>query len=351
MSSVAIELNDAGVAIAKDGALLRESPGYALVDGDRVLVGTEAQRKARLQPRHVHSEFWERLGSDPLPRPSRLARCQADLARAHLAHLWGPLSEDCDSVIFAVPGSFSRTQLGLLLGIAQSISIPVVGMVDGAVAGIPDFTPKAEGRGSRRAGSDAKLLHIDLQLHRAVVTRLCRAPTLRRTNVDTSSRVGLAVLWDACVALIAEEFVRQTRFDPLYRARTEQQLYDLLPRCLERLRQDTRVAIRMNDGSRSRRIVLRRSQLVEAMSPYTRRLASLVQAARGSDKATTLHLSARAYAVPGLAHALGGVSDSEPVGLEPGASALGALARDRELRSSDGSIRFVSAVGSGRETT
>ncbi len=342
MSSVAIELNDAGVAIAKDGALLQESPGYALVDGDRVLVGTEAQRKARLQPRHVHSEFWERLGSDPLPRPSRLARCQADLARAHLAHLWGPLSEDCDSVIFAVPGSFSRTQLGLLLGIAQSISIPVVGMVDGAVAGIPDTTPKAEGQ---------KLLHVDLQLHRAVVTRLCRTPTLRRTNVDTSSRVGLAVLWDACVASIAEEFVRQTRFDPLYRARTEQQLYDLLPRCLERLRQDTRVAIRMNDGSRSRRIVLRRSQLVEAMSPYTRRLASLVKAARGSDEATALHLSARAYAVPGLAHALGATSDSEPIGLEPGASALGALARDRELRSSDGSIRFVSAVGSGRETT
>ncbi len=348
MSSVAIELNDAGVTIAKAGALLRESPGYALVDGDRVLVGTAAQRKARLQPRHVHSEFWERLGSDPLPRPSRLARCQADLARAHLAHLWKPLSEDCDSVIFAVPGNFSRTQLGLLLGIAQSISIPVVGMVDGAVAGIPDFTPKAEGG---RAGSDSKLLHVDLQLHRAVVTRLCRTPTLRRTNVDTSSRVGLAVLWDACVASIAEEFVRQTRFDPLYRARTEQQLYDLLPRCLERLRQDTRVAIRMNDGSRSRRIVLRRSQLVEAMSPYTRRLASLVKAARGSDEATALHLSARAYAVPGLAHALGATSDSEPIGLEPGASALGALARDRELRSSDGSIRFVSAVGSGRETT
>ena len=349
MSSVAIELNDAGVAIAKDGALLQESPGYALVDGDRVLVGTEAQRKARLQPRHVHSEFWERLGSDPLPRPSRLARCQADLARAHLAHLWGPLSEDCDSVIFAVPGSFSRTQLGLLLGIAQSISIPVVGMVDGAVAGIPDFTPKAEGRG--RAGSDSKLLHVDLQLHRAVVTRLCRTPTLRRTNVDTSSRVGLAVLWDACVASIAEEFVRQTRFDPLYRARTEQQLYDLLPRCLERLRQDTRVAIRMNDGSKSRRIVLQRSQLIKAMSPYTRRLASLVQAARGSDEATALHLSARAYAVPGLARALGGASDVEPVGLEPGASALGALARDRELRSTDGSVRFVSAVGSGRKAT
>ncbi len=58
-----------------------------------------------------------------------------------------------------------------------------------------------------------------------------------------------------------------------------------------------------------------------------------------------LHLSARATALPGLAGALAEVSEGEPVGLELGAPALCALAREEEIRSPDGSIRLVSAVG------
>ncbi len=47
MPTVAIELNDAGVTTARQGTLLPESPGYALVDGEHLVVGAEARDRAR----------------------------------------------------------------------------------------------------------------------------------------------------------------------------------------------------------------------------------------------------------------------------------------------------------------
>jgi hypothetical protein len=322
--TIAIELNDGGVTIARQGTLLPESPGYALVDGENLVVGAEARDRARLQPRHVFNRFWDRLALDPLPRPTPAARTQADLACAHLAHIWRHVREGADGVVFAVPGSFSRTQLGLLLGIAQSCSIPVLGMVDAAVAA----TPASEG--------GRKLVHVDLQLHRAVVTALRFDASLMRTGVGTHAEVGLASLHDASVKLIAELFVRHTRFDPLHRAKTEQQLYDLLPECLGRLRGKTHA------------VLLQRDQLLQALAPRYRQLATLIEETQESGGPRLVHLSARANALPGLADRIGELPGCEVVALEPGAAALGALAQVAEIRSPEGSIRFVSALGGGR---
>ena len=333
MPTVAIELNDAGVTTARQGTLLPESPGYALVDGERLVVGVEARDRARLQPRHVYNRFWDRLALDPLPRPTSAARTQADLACAHLADIWRHVREGSDGVVFAVPGSFSRTQLGLLLGIAQSCSIPVLGMVDAAVAATP--------------ASDAgrKLVHVDLQLHRAVVTGLRFDASLMRTGVGTHAEVGLAPLHDASVKLIAELFVRHTRFDPLHRAKTEQQLYDLLPECLRRLRRDESVEMRMNAGGKTHAVLLQRDQLLQVLAPRYQQLVALIEETRESGGPTLVYLSARASALPGLTDRIGELPGCEVVALEQGAAALGALAQVAEIRSPEGSIRFVSALG------
>jgi hypothetical protein len=336
VSTIAIELNDAGVTIARQGAILPESPGYALVEGDRLVVGADARARARLQPRHVHHRFWDRLALDPLPRPTPVARTHADLACAHLAHLWSQVRDGCEGVVFAVPGSFSRAQLGLLLGIAQACAMPVVGMVDAAVAATP--LPEA-GR---------HVLHVDLQLHRAVVTGLRFTTSLARTGVGTQARVGVASLHDAAVKTIAELFVRHTRFDPLHRAETEQQLYDLLPECLGRLRREERVEIRMSAGGKTHGAVLPREQLLQALETHYRPLAALIEESREAGEPTRVHLAARAAALPGLAERLARLPGCEVVGLEPGAAALGALAREAEIRSGEGVVRFVSALGGGR---
>ena len=54
--ALALDVTDAGVVgVGKGGALVRPSPGYAVVEDDRVLVGEEALRSARLRPRFVMS--------------------------------------------------------------------------------------------------------------------------------------------------------------------------------------------------------------------------------------------------------------------------------------------------------
>lgn len=338
MGTVAIELNDAGITVARGRTLLPESPGYALVEGDQLVVGAEAQRAARLKPRYVQNRFWDQLSLDPLSHPGTRAQTHADVAHAHLAHVWKTIESGCDGVIFAVPGSLTRPQLGLLLGIAQSCEIPVVGMVDAAVAA----APKPEG--------GVRLVHVDLQLHRAVITHLRSGPSLARSSVETTARIGLGSLQDRALALIADVFIRQTRFDPLHRAQTEQQLYDLVPECLARLRSEERVAIQMNAGPTTHRVHLQRQDYLKSMHEHYETLTAQLDAVRSPGEPLVVALSARASAPPGLVEALRALPDCQVIELEPGAAAFGALAREEQIRSPEGGIRLAIAVKAGHGT-
>ena len=71
-----------------------------------------------------------------------------------------PAENDTNEVLLAVPGSFSADQLSLILGIAKACKMPVVGMVDAAVAASAHGFP------------GARLLHLDLLLHRVVLTEM-----------------------------------------------------------------------------------------------------------------------------------------------------------------------------------
>ena len=159
MHFAAIEVNDAGAIIATERGLLDESPGYALCEQPELRVGEEARRRARVQPRSLHDRFWEDLSSEPLPRPFLPALSTADLAAAHLSHLWQLAGAQPKCVLLAVPASFSKDQLGLLLGIATRLSLPVGGLVDVATAAVDGSRPKRN------------LVHIEAQLHRIVITR------------------------------------------------------------------------------------------------------------------------------------------------------------------------------------
>ncbi len=73
MSTLAIELNDTGLIVLDESKAsstsVNPSPGFALLDGDRIVTGVAAWREARLKPRFIHSRFWEELDTAPLPRP------------------------------------------------------------------------------------------------------------------------------------------------------------------------------------------------------------------------------------------------------------------------------------------
>lgn len=331
-SIVAIELNDAGVLVGREGTLDEVGPGYALLEKTGLLTGMEAYRAARLKPTLVNNRFWDQLSTDPLPKPSAHARTYADLAHAHLADIWRRIGE-AEGVIFAVPSNWAKEKLGLLLGIAQSCAMPAIGMVDSAVVAI------------RQGAPGRQLLHLDIQLHRAVLTHLDQADLLSRSHVNLVNGAGLIAIRESWVGLIASAFVRKTRFDPLHLAESEQQLYDRLPAWLADLEGNEQIELTMEFGGKQQEAVVKREQLVHAAGGVYQRLVQQVSAQRRSGEHLTLVLSHRVGQLLGLPELFEQLPGCEVITLQSGAAAWGALSLQDRIRSEDAeSLRFVSKL-------
>ena len=323
MDFAAIEINDAGTIIANERGILRESPGCALLEQPTLRIGEEAERRSRLQPRLIHDRFWDQLSSERLTRPRVPTMRVADLAAAHLSQLWEVVPSQTGHLVLAVPASFTRSQLGLLLGIAARLSLPVTGLVDAATAAIDSCC------------SERKLLHLDLQLHRAVVTRVQqRHGYLSRESTHSIEGVGLRALMNTWIQLIADEFVKETRFDPLYRAESEQLLYDRLPEWLRTLASQSRtdIELRARDGT-AYSVTLTRERVAQAVQDPYRRLAEQVHQCSGAGP-VTLHVGHRLAALPECLSMLAASNDYEIVVLPRGAAALGALAHAQFIANS-----------------
>jgi hypothetical protein len=324
MAVLAIELHDAGLTAVHQSRpkieVLPPSPGFALLDGDAMLTGAAAFRRFRLKPRWTTSRFWESLDTTPVPRPFPRNLTQADLVHAHLEGFWRAVESGVDDVILAVPGWYSDEQLGLILGIARSCSIPAHGMIDSALAAASTV----------EAGE--KRIVLDIHLHRTAATSLYGGNALQRGRIEVHPRLGLISLWDAWVKLVADLFVRQTRFDPLHLAETEQGLYLSLPQWLERLREQEATRLVMEAGGKDYSIEVHQDDVTECVRTQYEEIRLLVESVRGTDENVTLLLSHRLSRLPGLMDLLSREPEVKVIALPPAAAATGALqARDRVL--------------------
>lgn len=238
MPGALLDLADPGLRLWH-GDTRVESPGYALLDKGRFVFGHEARQAARMRPRDINTQFWWRLGTDPLQPSLGHARHTADIAHAHLMALHEQAGEPAE-VLFAVPGSMSHEQLSLLLGIAQQCPFRATGLVNRSVA-------LASAQGGRGPAA-----HLEVQLHQALVYTIAREDgqcSLERQQ--TLPGCGLLQLQERLVETIAAAFVRQARFDPRRKAASEQALYDSLPGLLRALRAQVEATIDV-DGYQAR---------------------------------------------------------------------------------------------------
>ncbi len=332
MGLVALKLVDTGLQLVSPrGKLSRPSPGLALIDGRKLAVGLEAESRARLNPRRLHSRFWQNLGTAPLGRPFPGYLRTADLAHAHLKAVWEADGGNAEEVIVAVPGVYSDDQLGLLLGIAHELQIPIRGLIDAAVAAAADRELQPS------------VLHLDFHLHRAVFTELENGQEIVRKTVRTEPRVGLLALRDIWARVIAQTFIQATRFDPLHVAAIEQVLYAGLANYLEVLMEMDSTEVGIASGGRHHTVQLERTRIIEAARSTYEILSSLVNDYEHPND-TTLLLSHRAAALPGLVDHLKEHTESSVVVLHPAAAASGALAHADRIRSSDSALPFVTSL-------
>jgi hypothetical protein len=325
------EFNDAAIAVWGDSGLLLESPGVAILEPRGVTVGRAAHRIARMNPRATNDRYWDELSLEPLDKPTARIRSHADLAYAQLDEIRRELGDETAEAVFAVPGSFDKEQLALLLGIARECAIRVVGLVDAPVAA------------ATRALLDGDLLHVDVLLHRAVLTRIRRDAQLTRTGIDSVAKAGLAALRERWIDHMADAWLTQTRFDPLHLAETEQALYDRLPGWLGELGAEDSIALEMQSGPKTHRASVSRDGLLGAVRKHYDRIAAQVRAAAAEGPLTVL-LSARAAQLPGLADALGAAAGNAAVGLAADDVARGVFAHAGDIRSEGDSLSFVTRL-------
>ncbi|MGQ0430327.1 MAG: FHA domain-containing protein [Gammaproteobacteria bacterium] len=319
MAVIGIEVVDAALVAVREGSRLAASPGVALLDPAGLLTGEAAAAQARLQPVLATDRFWADLEVDVMAGPADSQWSHADLAHAHLSSLWQRIAQPDDTAVFALPGTLRLHQVGLLHGIARRAGIAVAGTVDAAVAACAAFSARET------------VLHLDVQLHQAVVTELAGASVLRRRRVDIAPRAGLKAMYSAWAQLVAEAMVRRTRFDPLHQAATEQQLFERLPGWLATLARAAAVDAVIETASGAFSATLRREQFTLAAEAWYAQLAELVHAGHRAGEPATLALSARAALLPALGERLAAQPGLELVELSETAAAAAASARAADL--------------------
>ncbi len=290
-----IELNDAGLRYGVGDNIIIESPGVSLVSEKQILLGAQAMQQARLHPVQTNNLFWHRLSAEPLNTHSNFCRHHADLAYSQLLEIH-QAKPDCNNIIFAIPSSFSREQMSLLLGIVGQCPFKAIGIVDSALAAASLYA------------SQQHSLHIDLQLHQSVFTQLTieqesGTPRLKRGQVEVLPNTGMISILDQWAKKLADHFVDQTRFDPFYSAETEQSLYDQIPRWLQLSQQSNELVLEVN----AKTIKLTREQFVSPLLPIyqsiTFKAEQLLQLT-GSTGQVQLLISDRLATLPGLLESL-----------------------------------------------
>jgi hypothetical protein len=326
---LAAHINDAGISILDADKVLYRESGFALLDDDNLTTGAEAVEQARLKPRRIQNTYWSDLRTTPLTDRHFEHLSAADLVSRQLEHIWKRVAGPQDRVIVAVPAYMGKDNLGLLLGIAAELKVPVVAMVDAAVAA------------TRREYRAAVPVHVDLSLHSTVLTRISQAG---QTQVDRSSVVdesGVLALYEAWIALIAETFVQQSRFDPLHTAETEQMLQDNLQDWLATAAAQESVALQIEYRGIKHDAELESLELVAAAAPIYHRIVSNVRALYRAEETPALQLSDRAARMPGLADILAARVGGETYLQEPGATARGLLSRCRDMQADTSAVSLI----------
>ncbi|MGD8645063.1 MAG: FHA domain-containing protein [Desulfobacterales bacterium] len=327
MSLIALELNDAGIiaAAGTPARLLKldgqatESPGFALPQKDGLLVGKEAEGKAHLFPRQTLNRFWDQLNTEPLEQPAKYApQSHAEIVYHHMAHIWQAIQKQGDEVVLVVPDFYGRQQLGLILGIAQELSMDVKGFVPMALAA------------SLVACPGQLLMHLDIHLHRIEVNYLKQGEEhLTIEDSAITAGKGLIHLQRDWVETIAQEFVGSTRFDPLHLAASEQELYDRLPGVLSHLHHNSAMVFDMIDAGTAYSITLKPDLFAHKAQTIYEDVCRLIEGLRNKhgkqEPMLALQLSHRISRLPGFREILSTIEDTQIIELERGAAANGVL--------------------------
>ncbi|MFO1450843.1 MAG: hypothetical protein U1F61_21980 [Opitutaceae bacterium] len=248
-------------------------PGFALYEAGEYIFGQAAENNWFVHPRRVIHTFWSKLNHDATtlavtPRPpsySEVAYYFLKDFSTRLAQSASPAA----NVVWAVPGAYLRDitteeeKVGLLLGMAADLKIPLSGLVDMATAALCD--PRAP-----RFNPARPVLLLDLHLHAAELSLVVSADKLERRAFLHIPQSGVLELLKHLTATMANRFLRHTSFDVMEDGKIEQVFYNQTKQFLMGTESDFRYTL--NTSKRGYEMPVKREQLVSDSQAFTETL-------------------------------------------------------------------------------
>lgn len=238
------------------------SPGYALLQkGENPVIGEAALKHSRLSPAITASRFWRDLSLNPVGINHPQVRHQADLVWHQVKQINAEIG--LNQSLFLCPSHYGEEQLGLLSGILKALEISPSALVKRSLAAA-----------TLEPASD---WHLEFQLHQILLTHV-RKQGGEVVVDETRALAGDGYLGavDAMLKAIQKRFIKETRFDPLHHANTEQQLVDLLPEALQRLLAVDTTVIQLQTANEDYRAEIRRDELEQSLSYLWQEIRSAI---------------------------------------------------------------------------
>lgn len=315
VTRLAIHLNDAGITLAEGERIIYREPGFAWLGDTGVTCGEEAFLHSRIDPRRVHHKFWSDLTTSPIEEKRFSHLSAADLASIQLEKIWMKHGGDATELIVAVPSYMATENLSLFLGIVHELNLPVIAMVDSAVAA------------TRRHYKGAIPIHIDLCLHHTTLTRLVQPEMAQIDRVDIVSHAGLIALYELWIKTVADAFVLQSRFDPLHTAALEQLLLNHLERWLLEASAHGKVLTEIEYGGNTYTASVDLLELISSATPIYQKIANTLRSICRAEDLPAIQVTERVARMPGLIDILKAKVGGEIFVLESGATVRGAFSR------------------------
>ncbi|RXK54736.1 hypothetical protein ESB00_02240 [Oleiharenicola lentus] len=364
MSTLGIELCDAGfeAAFPRDGhagypLLETGGPlgwlGLAYQDGAKTSFGPPAEEFWHARPKQVTHELWSRLSHDASPLgPAGKPQSYSQLAYFFLRDYLGRVNSVAGApakAVLAVPGEYfldtatEEERIGLLLGMAHELKLPLAGIVDMASAALCDTRIDYFDR-------QLPLLMIDVHLRGAELTLFQPEADGRFARRDFAkvSHAGFNDLLRHLTTTMANRFLRHTTFDIQEDGRIGQAFYRQTKEFL--LTGVMGYHYQINTGTRTYELVATRDQLATDLAAFNQALLQGAQAilkkSAGRAPRCTVALTARADLLPGLAGVLHAAGLARVIHLPPGAAACGAarLGASREAPAQIDDVPVETAV-------
>lgn len=340
MATLGIELCDIGFQAAScdkidtqclsvaDANGVVDWPGFASYDGQKYLYGRSAEDEWFVHPRRVLHTFWARLAHEPssigpIGRAAPFSQLAFHFLREFMQRL-GPAGT-AEKIVLAVPGAYLKDQateeekIGLLLGMAGELKLPLAGIVDMACAALCD---------PRNSGFHPSLpvVVLDLHLEGADITLFSTDEKLERKDFIHLPQSGFAQLLKHLTGTMGNRFLRHTAFDILEDGRIEQTFFRQTKDFL--LRGPSEHRYQINTATRAYEMLAKREQLLTDAQSFVNTLVQGLQTFLHNSphhaEPCTIALSARASRLPGLETRLRAAGFGRILRLADGAAACGA---------------------------